>query len=151
MTETTGEYLLCSPSLCPTSLTPSPVRVLTGLQLQDTMNLNDPACIRNHNLHKTEIHGEYESPVVRVTDHLKHTHKSCTHMLNTASVPPPALWNSWIIDWAYMWKTELACGSTSVTRCQVKSSRLNVQVMWVWVARAHSSRLLHVQSIIQIT
>lgn len=36
------------------------------------MNLNDPARIRNHYLHSTNVHCEYKSPAVGVTDHVKH-------------------------------------------------------------------------------
>lgn len=139
------------PFLCPTSLTPSPVRLLTGLQLQDTMNLNDPACIRNHYLHGTKIHCEYESPVVGVTVPFE------THIHRNAHTYAKYCLGAPTHNETHELSAEHACqkwnrhADPSFSRSdQSKDQALDVQVMCLWVARVQSPCHLHMQSIIQI-
>ncbi len=146
---------------------PSVYWQVCGYSTTHTMNLNDPACIRNHYLHGTNVHCEYESSAVGVADHLKHTH---THMLKCECEISPrctpvlhssvslgenreihAQWSSWIISWAWMSNIGPTCVSIILICWYVKGSGLAQRAVCLWVICVQSPCHLHMQSIIQIT
>lgn len=129
------------------------------------MNLNDPARIRNHYLHSTNVHCEYKSPAVGVTDHVKHRYMlksecqispQCTLVCHSSvslreNRKIHAQWSSWIISWAWMSTIVTTCVSIILIRWYVKRSGLAQRAVSLWVICVQSSCHLYIQSVIQIT
>lgn len=96
------------------------------------MNHNDPARIRNHYLHSTNVHCEYKSPAVGVTDHLKHRYMlksecqispQCTLVCHSSvslreNRKIHAQWSSWIMSMNVNYRDHMCIHHSHTLICQ---------------------------------